>query len=47
VSKKLAERAAKFLGNRTSRRSFLQKTALVSTAVAVVGKEYVLRPGSA
>jgi hypothetical protein len=47
VSQKLAERAARFLGGRTSRRSFLQKTALVSTAVAVVGREYVLRPGSA
>jgi hypothetical protein len=48
MSQKLAERAAKLLGRRgPTRRSFLQKTALVSTALAVVPKDYILRPGSA
>jgi hypothetical protein len=48
VSQRLAERAAKLLGGRgPSRRSFLQKTALVGSAIAVVPKDYLLRPGSA
>ena len=48
MSQRLAERAATFLASRsTTRRSFLQKTALVSSALAVVPKEFLLRPGSA
>ena len=48
VSQKLAERAAKLLGRKgTSRRSFLQKTAIVGSAVAVVPKDFLLRPTSA
>lgn len=48
MSRRLAERAATFLGRRgPSRRSFLQKTALVGTALAVAPTEYLLRPGSA
>jgi hypothetical protein len=48
VSRRLAERAATFLASRgPTRRSFLQKTALVGSALAVVPTEYLLRPGSA
>ena len=48
MSVRLAERAAKILASRgTSRRSFLHRTALVSTALAVVPSRYILRPGSA
>lgn len=48
MSQRLAERAAKLLGRRgPTRRSFLQKTALVGSAIAVVPKDYLLRPGSA
>ena len=48
MSQKLAERAAKLLGRKgTSRRSFLQKTAIVGSAVAVVPKDFLLRPTSA
>ena len=48
MSQRLAERAAKLLGGRgPTRRSFLQKTALVGSAIAVVPKDYLLRPGSA
>jgi hypothetical protein len=48
MSVKLAERAAHFLARRkTTRRSFLQKTAIVGSALAVVPKDFLLRPGSA
>lgn len=57
MSTKLVERAASLLASRSSseradrhgptRRSFLRRTAMVSTAVAVAPVEYVLRPGSA
>jgi hypothetical protein len=48
VSQKLVEKAAKLLGRKgTSRRSFLQKTAIVGSAVAVVPKDFLLRPTSA
>jgi hypothetical protein len=48
VSQRLSERAAKLLARRgPTRRSFLQKTALVGSALAVVPKDYLLRPGSA
>jgi hypothetical protein len=48
VSQKLVEKAAKLLGRKgTSRRSFLQKTAIVGSAVAVAPADYLLRPKSA
>lgn len=43
----LVERSAAFLGNRTSRRGFLARTAVASSALAVAGKRYVLEPKSA
>ena len=36
-----------FLGNRTSRRGFLVRSAIVGSAVATVGVTYTTRPGSA
>jgi hypothetical protein len=48
VSTKLVERASSFLASRgTTRRSFLRKTAVVGSALAVVPADYLLRPGSA
>jgi hypothetical protein len=48
MSTRLVERASSFLASRgTSRRSFLQRTAMVGSAVAVAPAEYLLRPGSA
>ncbi|MGZ6965789.1 MAG: hypothetical protein ACXVKA_16405 [Acidimicrobiia bacterium] len=48
MSRRLAERAAKLLARRgPTRRIFLQKTALVGSAIAVVPVDYLLRPGSA
>jgi hypothetical protein len=48
MSTKLVDRAASFLASRTTtRRSFLRRTAMVGSAVAVAPTEYLLRPGSA
>jgi hypothetical protein len=48
VSVKLVERAAEWMGRRgTSRRSFLQRTAVVGSALATNPARYVLRPGTA
>jgi uncharacterized protein with LGFP repeats len=43
----LVETAAGWLGRRTSRRAFLQRLALVGSAVSVGGLDFVLRPGTA
>ena len=47
MSARLADRAARFVGRRTNRRSFLKRTAIVSTALAVAPTDFVLRPVSA
>jgi hypothetical protein len=47
MSAKLADRAARFVGRHTSRRSFIARTAIVGTALAVAPTEFVLRPGTA
>ena len=47
MTARLADRAARFLGRHTSRRSFIARTAVVGTALAVAPTDYVLRPGSA
>jgi hypothetical protein len=48
MSTRLADRVAGFLGSRsTTRRSFLQRTAVVGSALAVVPLDYALRPGTA
>lgn len=47
MTARLADRAARFLGRHTSRRSFIARTAVVGTALAVAPTEYVLRPGTA
>ena len=44
---RLADRAARFVGRHTSRRSFIARTAIVGTALAVAPTEFVLRPGTA
>ena len=43
----LTTRASRFLDRHTSRRSFIAKTAVVGSALAVAGRDYVLRPTSA
>ena len=43
----LANRAANLLGRRQTRRSFLQRAAIVGSALSVGGLDYVLRPGTA
>lgn len=43
----LAIRAAGLLGRRQTRRSFLQRVAVVGSALSVDGLNYVLRPGTA
>src|SRR4051812_13369875 len=43
----LANRAADLLARRQSRRSFLQRVAVVGSALSVGGLDYVLRPGTA
>lgn len=43
----VTDRATQFLGRRTSRRGFLARSAVVGSALAVAGKEYVLEPRSA
>lgn len=43
----LANRAAALLSRRQTRRSFLQRVAVVGSAVSVSGLDYVLRPGTA
>jgi hypothetical protein len=47
ISATLTDRAAGFLGRRSSRRSFLSRTAVVGSALTVAGGSYVLRPGTA
>jgi hypothetical protein len=47
VSRWLVDRASSFLATRTSRRSFLARSAVVGSALAVAPMRYVLRPGSA
>lgn len=47
MSARLADRAARFVGRHTSRRSFIARTAIVGTALAVAPTEFVLRPGTA
>jgi len=47
VSARLADRAARFVGRRVSRRRFLERTAMASTALAVAPTDFVLRPTSA
>ena len=47
LSTTLTERASRFVGRTTSRRGFLAKTAVVGSAIAVAGKEFVLEPTSA
>ncbi|WP_436792526.1 twin-arginine translocation signal domain-containing protein [Actinospongicola halichondriae] len=43
----LTERASQFVGRKTSRRGFLARSAIVGSAIAVAGKEFVLEPRSA
>ncbi|MGH9096802.1 MAG: hypothetical protein ACRDWB_05200, partial [Acidimicrobiales bacterium] len=48
MSTTLAERASEFLGSRLSRRSFINRSAFVGSAVAVgAGLDLALRPGTA
>jgi len=47
VSARLADRAARLLARQPNRRSFLTRTALVGTALAVAPTDFVLRPGTA
>jgi hypothetical protein len=47
VTARLADRAAKFVARRPSRRSFLKRTAIAGTALAVAPTDFVLRPGTA
>ena len=47
MSVHLADRAAAFIGRHITRRTFLERTAMVSTAVAVAPTDFVLRPGTA
>jgi hypothetical protein len=46
MSVTVADRASRFLG-RHSRRTFLRRTAMAGTALAVVPTDFVLRPGTA
>jgi hypothetical protein len=43
----LVEKASGWLERRTSRRTFLQRVAVVGSAMSVSGLDYVLRPGTA
>lgn len=43
----LVDAAAGWLGRRSTRRSFLQRVAVVGSALSVGGLDYVLRPGTA
>ena len=47
MSARLADRAARLLARHPNRRSFLTRTALVGTALAVAPTDFVLRPGTA
>jgi hypothetical protein len=47
LSTRLVDVASSWLERRVSRRSFLRRTAVVGSAVAVSGFDYVLRPGTA
>ena len=47
MSRRLADRAASMLGSRTSRRGFLNRSAMVGTALAVDPGRFLLRPVSA
>ncbi len=47
MSPRLLDRAGTALVNRTSRRSFISKTALAGTALATAPAAYVLKPGTA
>jgi hypothetical protein len=47
VTARLADRAARLLARHPNRRSFLTRTALVGTALAVAPTDFVLRPGTA
>jgi hypothetical protein len=47
MSARLADRAAQFLARKPSRRSFLKRSAMASTALAVAPADFVLRPGTA
>jgi hypothetical protein len=46
-STSVVEAAAGWLGRRSSRRRFLQRVAIVGSALSVGGLDYVLRPGTA
>ncbi|HET7530498.1 MAG TPA: twin-arginine translocation signal domain-containing protein [Mycobacteriales bacterium] len=46
-STSVVDAAAGWLGRRTSRRRFLQRVAVVGSALSVGGLDYVLRPGTA
>ncbi len=47
MTSRLLDRAGTALANRTSRRSFITKSALAGTALATVPAAYVLKPGTA
>ena len=47
MSRWLVERSSAALGHNVSRRSFLTKTAVVASAIAVSPLRYILRPGTA
>lgn len=47
MSTRLLDRAGSALANRTSRRSFISRSALAGTALATVPVAYVLKPGTA
>lgn len=47
MSARLADRAARWLVRHPNRRSFLQRSALIGTALAVAPADFVLRPGTA
>jgi uncharacterized protein with LGFP repeats len=47
VTQRLADAAARLLERRVDRRGLLARTAIVGSAVATSGLDYVLRPGSA
>ena len=47
MTARLADRAARLVGRHSDRRSFLKRTAIVSTALAVAPTDFVLRPVSA
>jgi hypothetical protein len=47
MSTRLVDAAAQFLADRTTRRGFLRRAAIVGSALAAAPAAYVLRPGSA